>query len=87
LFDFVQLLTLKLILNMGEFLSIKALVSSVVFAMVGVLLLAIAYLAVERITPENTWREIVENKNVALAIVVAAFILGLASIISAAIHG
>lgn len=72
---------------MEELLSIKALVSSIVFAIVGVLFLGAAYLMVERITPENTWKEIVENKNVALAIVVAAFILGLSSIISAAIHG
>jgi putative membrane protein len=72
---------------MEEFLSYKSVVSSVVFAVIGVLLLAASYLIVERLTPENTWREIVENKNVALAIVVAAFILGIASIISAAIQG
>ncbi len=72
---------------MEEFLSYKSVVSSIVFAIIGVLLLAAAYFVVERITPENTWREIVENKNVALAIIVAAFILGIASIISAAIHG
>ena len=41
----------------------------------------------EKITPENTWKEIVQNKNTALAIVFAALIIGISLIISAAIHG
>jgi putative membrane protein len=72
---------------MEEFVSIKSLIGSVVFGVIGVLLMAAFYWVMERMTPENTWKEIVENKNVALAIVMAAFILGIASIISAAIHG
>jgi putative membrane protein len=72
---------------MQDYFSIKALASSVIFGVVGVLLMAGSYWIMERLTPENTWREIVQNKNVALAIVMAAFILGFASIISAAIHG
>jgi len=45
------------------------------------------YYVIEKITPENTWKEIVDNKNIALAIVFAALIIGIALIISAAIHG
>ena len=36
---------------------------------------------------ENTWKEVVEKNNVAVAIVLAAFIIGISMIISAAIHG
>ena len=47
----------------------------------------VGYLLLEKMTPENTWKEIVNNKNVALAIVIGAFIIGISIIISAAIHG
>jgi len=37
--------------------------------------------------PRKNWKEIVENKNIALAIIFGAFIIGISMIISAAIHG
>lgn len=61
--------------------------SSVLFSSLGLVILLAAYYIVEKLTPENTWKEIVENKNVALAIVFGAFIIGIAIIISGAIHG
>lgn len=61
--------------------------SSLIFSFLGFAILLIAYYIVEKLTPENTWKEIVENKNVALAIVFGAFIIGIAIIISGAIHG
>ena len=62
-------------------------INSLVFSAVGISILFIAYFIIEKITPENTWKEIVQNKNVALAIVFAALIIGISLIISAAIHG
>lgn len=47
----------------------------------------IGYFIIERLTPEKTWKEVVEKNNVAVAIVLAAFIIGISMIISAAIHG
>ena len=49
------------------------------------MLLIIGYYLWELITPYNLRREIHENKNVAVAIVVAAFILGMAIIIAASL--
>ncbi len=65
----------------------KPIISSVLFSLIGIAVLLIAYLIIEKITPENTWKEIVHNKNTAIAIVFAAFIIGVSIIISAAIHG
>ncbi|TRW26391.1 DUF350 domain-containing protein [Flavobacterium zepuense] len=65
----------------------QLIISSVIFSIVGLAILFGAYFIVEKLTPENTWREIVHNKNVALAIVFAAFIIGMSIIISGAIHG
>jgi uncharacterized membrane protein YjfL (UPF0719 family) len=41
----------------------------------------------DRLTPGHLWKEIVEEQNRALAIVVGAFTLGIALIIAASISG
>lgn len=69
-----------------DYLSIKPILNSIIFSLIGVVILIISYFIIEKITPENTWKEIVQNKNIALAIVFAAFIIGISLIISAAIH-
>lgn len=65
----------------------SALVNSLVYTVIGVAIFWIAFLIVDKITPYNLWKELVEEKNVALAIVVAAMCLGIAIIVAAAIHG
>ncbi|PZP50700.1 MAG: DUF350 domain-containing protein [Pseudopedobacter saltans] len=66
---------------------INLVIGTLVFSFLGLGILLLAYYVVERITPEKTWKEIVENKNIALAIVIASLIIGISMIISAAIHG
>jgi len=68
-------------------LILHGITNSVVYSVIGIVILLITYLIIEKLTPENSWKEIVENKNMALAIVFAAFIIGIAMIISAALHG
>ncbi|CAM3948011.1 DUF350 domain-containing protein [Flavobacterium branchiophilum] len=68
-------------------ITIKLVLNSIVFSIVGILILLCTYFIIEKITPENTWKEISQNKNTALAIIVGAFIIGISMIISAAIHG
>lgn len=66
---------------------LHGLTNAVVYSVIGIVILLITYLVIEKLTPENSWKEIVENKNMALAIVFAAFIIGISMIISAALHG
>ncbi|MGM5629950.1 DUF350 domain-containing protein [Apibacter raozihei] len=68
-------------------ISLKVIINSLVFSGLGLLILIISYYIIEKLTPEKTWKEISENGNIALAIVLAASILGISLIISAAIHG
>jgi uncharacterized membrane protein YjfL (UPF0719 family) len=42
---------------------------------------------VEKVTPFSIRKEIEEDQNTALAIVLAAIIIGIAMIVSAAVHG
>ena len=60
---------------------------SILFALVGVLVFWLSFLIIDKITPYDLWREIVEKQNKALAMVVAAMSLGISIIVAAAIHG
>jgi uncharacterized membrane protein YjfL (UPF0719 family) len=62
-------------------------VGSILFALIGVLVFWISFIIVDKITPYDLWAEIVEKKNVALAIVVGSMCIAIGLIVSAAIHG
>ena len=64
-----------------------ALINSLVYTILGVVVFWLAFVAVDKITPYDLWKELMEEKNVALAIVVGAMCLGIAIIVAAAIHG
>lgn len=61
------------------------LVTTLVFVVLGLLVFALTFLVIAKATPLR--KEIEEDHNVALAIVVASVILGSALIIAAAVHG
>ncbi len=71
---------------MNEYIQIKAILASVIYSVLGIVILTISYYVIEKITPENTWKEIVQNKNTGMAIIAAAYILAIAIIIASAIH-
>ena len=62
-------------------------VSTVVFVVLGLIVFALAFLVIAKATPFSVRKEIEEDQNIALAIVIGAVILGSALIIAAAIHG
>jgi uncharacterized membrane protein YjfL (UPF0719 family) len=62
------------------------LMTSLVFALLGVVIFWVCFIIIDKITPYDLWGEIVEKQNVALALVVAAMSLGICVIVAAAIH-
>lgn len=70
-----------------ELIHLQPIINSIVYSLVGIVILLVVYFIIEKITPENTWKEVVEKNNIAVAIVLAAFIIGISMIVSAAIHG
>ncbi len=72
---------------MEELISIKYVVSALVFSVLGLVILTVAFILFDKLTPGNLWKEIIEDQNIALAIIVGAMMLAIASIISSAIHG
>ncbi|WP_426062705.1 DUF350 domain-containing protein [Flavobacterium sp. DSP2-3-1] len=70
-----------------DVLTLKPILNSIIFSLLGIIILLIAYFIIEKLTPENTWNEVTQKNNIAVAIVFGAFIIGISMIISAAIHG
>ena len=65
----------------------KALVSALAFSALGIVLFSLAFLIIVKVTPFSLRKEIEEDQNTALAIIIASVILGIALIVSASIHG
>jgi uncharacterized membrane protein YjfL (UPF0719 family) len=72
---------------MNDIINLKAVAASFIYSFIGIFILLISFWIIERITPEDLWREILVNQNKALAIMAGAFMLAVAIIIGFAIHG
>ena len=59
---------------------------SMLYAVIGVVIFWICFVIVDKLTPYDLWAEIVEHKNMALAIVVGATAMAIGQIVAAAIH-
>ena len=66
---------------------LQTVVTTVVFVVLGLIVFALAFMVIAKATPFSVRKEIEDDQNVALAIVIGAVILGSALIIAAAIHG
>jgi len=60
---------------------------SMLYALIGVFVFLVCFLIVDKLTPYQLWNQIVEEKNVALAIVVGSIAIAIGLIVAAAIHG
>ena len=69
-----------------EWLKPAAFLGSILYAIIGVIIFWLAFVIIDKITPYDLWREIVEKQNQALGLVVAAMCLGISIIVAAAIH-
>jgi uncharacterized membrane protein YjfL (UPF0719 family) len=70
-----------------EWLKPAVIIGSVLYALIGVLIFWIAFIIVDKLTPYHLWDEIVEKKNLALAIVVGSMCIAIGLIVAAAVHG
>lgn len=60
--------------------------AALVYSAIGLLVFALAFIIVDRMTPYQLWKEIIDEKNTALAIIVGAVAIGIAIIVSSAIR-
>ena len=77
--------TLAFIVRFDQLLEV--LVSTLIFVFVGLLFFALAFGIMGKITPFSIRKEIEEDHNIALSVVIGAMLIGIAMIIAAAIQG
>ncbi len=61
-------------------------ISALVFTFLGILVFVIAFVIMDKVTPYHLWKEIVQEHNIALAILVGSMSIGICIIIASAIH-
>ncbi len=76
---------LGMIVKLDELLPVLA--TTVIFVAIGLIVFTLAFLMVVLIAPFSVKKEIEEDQNTSLAIIIGALIIGIAMIISAAIQG
>ena len=62
------------------------LLNALIYALLGIVIFMFCFVIIDKMTPYHLWREIVEDKNIALAILIGAISLGMCIIIAAAVH-
>ena len=60
---------------------------SILYALIGVGVFWLCFVIIDKLTPYHLWTEIIEKRNTALAIVVAAMCIAIGLIVAAAVHG
>jgi putative membrane protein len=65
---------------------IANIVSALLFTVLGIIVFVMAFVVMDKITPYHLWKEIVQEHNIALAILVGAMSIGICIIIASAIH-
>jgi putative membrane protein len=63
-----------------------ALLNALIYSVLGIVIFALAFVIIDKMTPYHLWKEIVQDKNVALAILIGALSIGMCIIIAAAVH-
>ena len=67
----------SLLMNLGN---------ALLYSFLGIVIFVVAFFVMDNFTPYNLWKEIVEEKNMALAILIGAMSIGMCVIIAAAVH-
>ena len=69
-----------------NYLNAQSLVGSVIYSAIGVVIFMVAYKIMEWLLPFDVDKELSEDQNTAVGLVVGSVMIGLAVIIAAAIH-
>ncbi len=78
-------LVLGFVVKMEELLPV--LVAALVFVLLGLIIFAVAFFILDKFLPYSVHKEIEEDQNTALGIIIGSMLIGIAIIIAAAIHG
>ncbi len=71
---------------MNQIVNWNTVLASLIYAGLGIFVLLLSFIIIEKLTPQNLWKEVSQNKNVALALLGSAYMIAVAIIIASAIH-
>lgn len=66
---------------------LEVLVAAVIFVVIGLIIFGVAYFVLHLVMPFSIRKEIEEDQNIALGVVIGSLVIGIAIIIAAAIKG
>jgi putative membrane protein len=69
-----------------EYLKPAALIGSLVYSLLGVVFVVLSFIIIDKLTPYDLWKELIEERNQSLATVVAAMFIAIAIIVASAMH-
>lgn len=65
----------------------EVIVTTVVFVIIGLIFFGLSFLILDKLTPFSIRKEVEEDQNIALGLVIGAILIAIAIIIAAAISG
>jgi hypothetical protein len=68
-------------------LTLDTFFATMIYAGLGIVIFIVSFVLVDRLTPGNLWSEIIQRKNMAVALLAGAVAIGISNIIAAAVHG
>jgi putative membrane protein len=71
----------------GFSLVAQSAIAAIIFAVIGLVVLAVSIVLMSKLMPLPFWKEIEEDQNTALGVMVGSIVIGISIIIAAAIHG
>jgi len=65
---------------------VSNIIAAAIFSAIGIVLFVVAFVVFDKITPGSLWKELIEDRNVALGNLMGAVAIALAIIIAASVH-
>lgn len=72
---------------LGALVEADAVVAALLYSLIGIVLFSVAFLVIVKLAPFSVRKEIEEDQNTSLGIIIGAVIIGISLIISAAVGG
>jgi len=70
-----------------EILNMAEVFETIFYCILGLMLFVLAYFLIEKVTPYSVRKEIEEDQNISLGIIIGSMMIGLALIIASSISG
>ena len=69
-----------------EWLKPAVFFGSILYALIGVVVFWVSFVIIDKFTPGDLWAELIEKRNLAVAVVAGSMCIAIGMIVSAAIH-